>query len=149
MSRCYSAFKRSQGNLDIICTYLDATSSAARRKAIHKLASHLRPQSTTLSILLGDFNFVMDPKDRWSATAGDWADNGDGGDASLLQDEILEPFGLVEWEQEHYTCDAKGAKAKLDRIYVNQHVSVKQDAIFFSVAILAQAILAQAILAQA
>ena len=51
--------KGPQGNLDIICTYLDATSSAARRKAIHKLASHLRPQSTTLSILLGDFK--LDP----------------------------------------------------------------------------------------
>jgi len=77
--------------------------------------------------MMGDFNFVMSPKERWSATRCDWAENGDKQDAEVLEDYILKPFGLVEWEQSHFTCQAKGARARLDRVYVNQHVAMKLD----------------------
>ena len=76
---------------------------------------------------MGDFNFVMSPQDRWSATSGGWADNGDSRDALVLKKYILAPFGFAEWEQTHFTCEAKAARARLDRIYINQHVSVQLD----------------------
>ena len=31
----------------------------------------------------------------------------------------------MEWEQPHFTCEVKGARAKLDRVYLNQHVSIQ------------------------
>lgn len=68
------------GNLDICCAYLDATSSAARRRSLHKLGRVVKPKSTTLTILAGDFNFVVDRHDRWSEQSGLWSDNGDKGD---------------------------------------------------------------------
>jgi len=116
-----------QGNLDIVCVYMDASSSQARQTTIRKLAAALRPQSTTLTVMMGDFNFVMNPRDRWSTSKLGWADNGDNKDAELLEKLILEPFGLVEWEQSHYTCQAKGARSRIDRAYSNQHTAVKLD----------------------
>ena len=104
------------GNLDIACIYLDATSSLERRHTLKKLGMSLRPRSTNLTVLAGDFNFVIDSKDRWSSQGQRWAENGDSLDAEVLNDCILTPSGLIEWEQSHFTCEAKGARARLDRM---------------------------------
>ena len=45
----------------------------------------------------------------------------------VLESAILTPFHFCEWDQPHHTCEVKGARAKLDRIYVNQHVSNQLD----------------------
>ena len=78
---------------------------------------------THLSFLAGDFNSVASEKDRWSTIGNRWAENGDNKDSEVLSKVVLGPGGLVEWEQSHFTCEVKGARSKLDRIYVNQHVS--------------------------
>lgn len=44
-----------------------------------------------------------------------------------MEDCVLQPHGFYEWEQKHFTCKASDALARLDRIYVNQHVSVQLD----------------------
>lgn len=115
------------GDLDICCSYLDANFSSERSRTIRKLAAKVRPRSSTLTVLAGDFNFVTDRKDRWSTQAERWAENRDSKDTEVLDDCLLQPFGLHEWEQTHFTCDPKGARARLDRMYVNQHISVQLD----------------------
>ena len=116
------------GNLDITCAYFDATSHDARRSAIHVLSQSLRGRSVALSIVMGDFNFVMDRKDRWSSLGGDWAANGDLQEAELMHNKVLRPFGLVELEQDAFTCEStNGCRARLDRIYQNQHTSMQMD----------------------
>ena len=116
-----------QGNCDICCIYLDATSSTARRKAMTELAKHLSPNNTTLTILAGGFNFVAESQDRWSVQSGHWAENGDTRGMEVLEAAISILFHVCEWDQPHHTCEVKGARAKLDRIYVNQHVSNQLD----------------------
>ena len=115
------------GNLDIVCVYLDATSSAERCRTMRKVGGRISPRSTALTVLAGDFNFVVNATDRWSTQGERWADNGDGKDTEVLEECILHPFGLHEWEQSHHTCDASGARARLDRIYNNQHISFQLD----------------------
>ena len=116
------------GNLDIACVYMDATCSATRRAAIRQLGANIRPKNVALTILSGDFNFVMSGQDRWSTATGDWAANGDMGDAEVLKDHVLKPFSLIEFEQDMFTCEATtGARSRLDRIYQNQHISMQLD----------------------
>ena len=115
------------GNLDICCTYLHADSSNARRQTLMKLAKCLRSRQHTLSVLVGDFNFVMGAKDRWSGQAEEWRANGDDVDAEVIEEHILKPFHFHECDQPHFTCVAKGARARLDRVYNNQHVSMQLD----------------------
>jgi len=115
------------GNLEICCVYLDATSSSERCRVLKHLGGRMRVPSSTLTVSAGDFNFVMDEKDRWSSEACRWADNGDSRDAEILHEHVLQPFAFHEWEQVHFTCEAKGARARLDRIYINQHLSLQLD----------------------
>ena len=115
------------GNLDINCSYLDAGCPNHRKTSLTKLSKHLRPQTNTLSLIMGDFNFVVEPEGRWSASAGAWAPNGDLAEAEFFENSILKPFGFVEWDQDHFTCEAKGARARLDRVHPNQHVSFQLD----------------------
>ena len=123
------------GNLDIECIYLDAGTHPERQASIHKLARAIRPQHSTLSVLLGDSNFVCDNQGRWSGMAQKWAVNGDLDDAKLLDEMIAQPFGFVEFEQDHYTCHAKGAYSRLDRVYQNQHLSAQLDRVCKSTAL--------------
>ena len=116
------------GNLDIMCCYMDAHSSKARCIAMNKLANHIQPQSQTLSILTGDWNFVTDPHGRWSSVKEHWAQNGDDKDAKCFDLSLGNPYGFVEWDQEHFTCSGvRGAWGKLDRTYINQHLSHQMD----------------------
>ena len=116
------------GNLDICCSYLDATSSVERCRVLRCLGRRIRPQVSTLTILAGDFNFVVDEKDRWSTQGDCWADNRDVRDALILHDYVLAPHNLIEWEQPHFTCESTtGGRSRIDRIYVNQHVSMQLD----------------------
>jgi hypothetical protein len=36
-------------------------------------------------------------------------------------------LGFYEWEQPFFTCDAGGARSKIDRMYTNQHLSYQLD----------------------
>ena len=73
------------------------------RTLMRALALRIRSQNTTLSLLLGDLNFVADAKDRWSSARESWAQNGDSRDAEVMRDHILRPFGFAEFLQEQMT----------------------------------------------
>ena len=92
------------------------------------LGKSIRSHLATLTTLAGDFNFVVDEKDPWSTQSGRWADNGDMKDASILHEYVLAPHKLVEWEQPHFTCESTTVgRSRVDRIFVNQHVSFQLD----------------------
>ena len=100
------------GNLDICCSYLDAGCPSERIATVSQLGKCIRPQASTLTILMGDFNFVCESEGRWSGTAERFAPNGNLKEAEHFEKTVLRPFGLLEWDQDHYTCDAKGARAR-------------------------------------
>ena len=116
-----------KGNLDVVCVYLDAGPPHARIASMRKLGGCLASKDAVLSIVVGDFNFVNDAQGRWSSSNSNWATNGDLREAEHLEQYVLKPFGLCEWEQPHFTCLAKGVWSRLDRTYTNQHVSHQLD----------------------
>ena len=59
----------SVGSLDLAVCYLDASSSSERIAACNTLAQHLKPSCEVLTMLFGDFNFVVNRKDRWNNRA--------------------------------------------------------------------------------
>ena len=115
------------GNFDIVCLYLDAHSTDDRCRAMRKLANRLRSHLTTLTMLVGDFNFVAEDQGRWSSRAERYAMNGDAREAEFMQEHLLNRFKFAEVQQDQYTCEVKQARAKLDRVYLNQHVSHQLD----------------------
>jgi len=120
----------SQGALDIVCAYLptgDATCAAHRKNAIIDIGSHIRPRDEVLTVMAGDFNFVEDERDRYCTLTGDWTGSKDSGEAEVFRDHIRTPHCMYEFEQNHFTCEAGGARSRIDRMYTNQHVSFQLD----------------------
>jgi len=89
----------------------------------------MQPASLTTSIIAGDFNFVETVEDRWNIGAKQFsgANNDNARDAEVFRDLIKAPFSFCEWDQPYYTCEAGGARSKIDRMYINQHISYQLD----------------------
>jgi len=118
------------GALDIICAYLptgDSTFAAQRRSDIISMGSHIQPNTEVLTVLAGDFNFVENERDRYCTSSGNWTGLKDIGEAQAFHDHIRLPHQMHEWEQGHFTCEAGGARSRIDRMYTNQHVSFQLD----------------------
>jgi len=115
--------------MDIYCVYLDTASSHNRQQSIRKISDSLQPKTSVLSIIAGDFNFVENAEDRWNIVAQEYSgtNNSNALDAEVFKDLIRTPFDFCEWEQPYYTCDAGGARSKVDRMYINQHVTLQLD----------------------
>jgi len=119
----------SEGALDIYCVYLDTKSSSNRQQSIRTISNSLQPKTLATSIICGDFNYVDNLEDRWNIAAGTYSgtNNDNAHDAKLFKDLISTPFDFCEWEQPYFTCNAGGAKSRIDRMYINQHVSYQLD----------------------
>ena len=118
------------GALDIICAYFPTgnASCAARRQQVSRdIGRHVKHSNHVLSILTGDFNFVESEHDRICISSGEWTGSRDQNEAEVFKDCVLDPHGLVEWEQNHLTCEAGGARSRIDRIYCNQHLSFQMN----------------------
>ena len=46
------------------------------------LAFHFKPFTTTMTVVLGDFNYVEEHEDRYCESAGEWTGNKDRAEAS-------------------------------------------------------------------
>ena len=95
----------------------------------------LQPRAKALTILLGDFNFVISKKDRFNKVSGEWTGDSNVSDECSFQDVLATPFGLHEWDQPELTCDMAQARSRLDRVYVNQHLTEQLDRHFSCVAL--------------
>jgi len=115
--------------MDIYCVYLDTHSSHNRQQSIRLISNSLLPKSQVVSIIAGDFNFVENTEDRWNISAQQYSgtNNSNALDAEVFKDLIRTPFEFCEWEQPYYTCDAGGARSKVDRMYINQHITFQLD----------------------
>ena len=118
-----------EGELDIFAAYLSTDSSEARQNSIKVLHRATRSKENVLSVVVGDFNFVEFPEDRWNLSAGAFSgeNNSNNKDAKLFERLMRGESGYVEWEQPHYTCEAGGARSRIDRMYNNQHISYQFD----------------------
>ena len=120
------------GSLDIWAVYADAVCSPSRRSMIDKLSRVVAPQSSTLSILVGDFNFVGAAEDR--ITEGVWKGAHDKIDNDHLVDRVLQPRSFAELEQECFTYRSASLPttfSRIDRVFSNHHVADQLQSDFF------------------
>ena len=118
------------GALDIFCGYFPTGSSsceARRRQVSREIGRHIKHRDHVLSILTGDFNFVESKHDRICIASGEWTGHKDQREAETFKESVLDPRGMVEWEQNHFTCEAGGARSRIDRVYCNQHLSFQMN----------------------
>ena len=92
------------------------------------MARALRPPNTALTVLAGDFNYAAREGDRFSKATAQWAglDEDTSEETSFLSG-VANPFGLYEVEQDDYTHDCALGRSRIDRVYVNQHVTDQLD----------------------
>ena len=89
----------------------------------------MRPKHLALSILTGDFNFVLRKEDRWTKASGEWSGQKDHGEADLFKHHFCVPGSefLQELEQDEYTFDGNTFQSKLDRVYSSHSVADQLD----------------------
>ena len=86
------------------------------------IANKVKNRTNTLSLCMGDWNFVMVDEDRWSKSGNGWSGYQDKEEAKYFQDYLMTPFGFAELAQAAYTHDSALARSRLDRVYSNHAV---------------------------
>ena len=122
------SLRGSSGALDIYVCYLPTGSQTENEKLhiINKLRDCLAPNDTVLSILMGDWNFVMETEDRLCLRTMEFTGRADKPLARNFQ-AVLDNYQLHELEQPAYTHENTTAHSKIDRIYINHHVADQLD----------------------
>jgi hypothetical protein len=111
----------SEGRVQIGMAYLQTGNSggrAERTATMKRLAAELAKGGKTLTILAGDFNFVVDKMDRISGVPAEFTGKADDGEAQVIG-RMLEQAGLKELEQSEFTYRFETCRSRIDRIYTN------------------------------
>ena len=122
-----------KGGLDLYAIYFP-TGTLAEEQTLKKvltlrLQKEMRPQLKVLSILMGDFNFVMKNEDRLCLRTMEHTGRHDKPTADRFN-QLLEEHKLHELEQPIYTHTNTTAHSRIDRIYSNHHVADQLDRTF-------------------
>ena len=111
-----------KGAMDIFAIYMDAHSGHERKQAMDAMKEHIAEQMEVLTVLAGDWNAASEEKGRYCYEAQRYTGDTNREEAEYFKKEIQDEFGFAEWRQEHYTCDIKSGRSRIDRAYCNQHV---------------------------
>ena len=118
------------GCLDIVVAYFPTGQEGAhdRMAIMDKMSHHIQSRETTLTVMIGDWNFVLEDNDRFSKATGAWSGAQDRKNAEHWEMRLQTPHKLHELQQPHYTCDQPGvARSRIDRIYTNHFASDQLD----------------------
>ena len=111
------------GALDIFIVYMasgsDTAVRASRRATTTMISRHMASPEQVLTIMMGDFNFVVDRRDRWSKNSGSWSGEADRGEADFFRTTLIQHFRLHELHQPLFTHECGLARSRLDRAYSN------------------------------
>ena len=112
------------GSLDLVTVYMHTgQASDSRAEVRDAIARALRPPSRALTILIGDWNFVRESRDRMNLEAGNWAGQQDESEHDVFEAELFEPNSVHEVRQMEMTHRNAQGTSRLDRAYVNAHVA--------------------------
>ncbi|CAK0888681.1 unnamed protein product [Prorocentrum cordatum] len=87
------------------------------------LARALRPRSRAAALLLGDWNFVREPRDRLSLSDCRWAPGTNVQEHQEWATSLFDPHGFYEVFQPECTRRAAQCASRLDRACVNAHLA--------------------------
>jgi len=145
-----------QGSLDIISVYFptgDSTheddireagfevggrtvSNFELREALcRRLALRIRPRDQGVTVIAGDFNFVVNPLDRLCTSSCKNTGGRDHRDLARWRDLVETPFGFHELFQPEPTYASPDSRSRLDRVYSNQWDTEFMDKAFSSTAL--------------
>ena len=83
------------------------------------LAQRLRPSSTSLSILAGDWNWVANKEDRTELEGGTHTGDRDELEEKHWHEVSSKAAGMFEWHQSGDTYASPGSRSRIDRVYSN------------------------------
>ena len=101
----------------------------------NRISTSIRPKESVLTIFGADFNWVALDSDRRCKTTMNSTGSRNGSDERHFQRTIAQKHGLVELIQPEMTHTCATAYSRLDRIYLNQHLSEQIDRELQSVAL--------------
>ena len=87
----------------------------------------IAPQSSVLTVLGGDFNYVTDNIERVSTSTASSSNRRDTSEERHFNNVVSGPFGLQEMFQAEPTHALASARSRLGRMYCNQHVVEQLD----------------------
>ena len=121
-----------EGKLDLWTAYLPTGDTpqkdkTARDNTRRLLSSHLSPTCSTLSIVVGDWNYVVHCKDRWCHAQQNWTGHSNTKEAEEADELVFHPADLHELYQENHTHFSTIASSRIDRVYTNHHLSEQLD----------------------
>ena len=103
------------------------TFPALREHFRSRLGQALARAETTLTVLGGDFNWVVTDADRRSLATAETSGRRDQREENHFQSVVGRPFGLHEMHQSEMTHASASARSRLDRFYCNHHVVEQLD----------------------
>ncbi|CAK0871611.1 unnamed protein product [Prorocentrum cordatum] len=112
------------GALDLVAVHLPTGphASSERIAVLQHLGSHVQDRQKVLTVIAGDFNYVVAERDRINKDTGALKGDGDLRDEQAFQEHLATPHGLRDMFQAHFTCDSSRARSRLDRVYTNVHL---------------------------
>ena len=146
----------SEGSLDVVVSYFHTGGEVQEldKFGVHpnwmeycnsfpRLREHLRcriggaiqPKDTTLTLFGADFNWVPQDVDRRSKSTMNVSGSRNNFDERHFQSVICSRHGFVELHQTEMTHSCSSALSRLDRFYLNQHLSEQIDRELQSVAL--------------
>ena len=66
---------------------------------MEKIANSVQTAERVLTVLTGDFNFLVEDTRRWCKSIGQWSGASDIEDERQLTAKLANPFGLHDWSQ--------------------------------------------------
>ena len=92
-----------------------------------RLAQNVVDQNDALTVIGGDFNYVTSTQDRTSLSSAEESGRRDSSEEAHFQSILATKFGFHEMFQGEPTHASSNSRARLDRIYTNQHVAEQLD----------------------
>ena len=92
-----------------------------------RIADNVINQLDELTVLGGDFNYVITDEDRVSLNSTDCSGRRDAQEESHFQAVLGRRHGFFELFQGEYTHSSASARSRLDRVYFNYHVAEQLD----------------------
>ena len=97
------------------------TSAHLREALRHRISRKIRPQDQTLSFLMGDFNYVMDPADRICLDTTAVTGTRDRHEAQQWRSLVESRHNVHELYQPEMTYASPNSRSRIDRFYCNQY----------------------------
>ena len=106
------------------------TPAHLREALRHRISQIIRPQDLTLTFLMGDFNYVMDPADRRCLSSTEVTGGRDMHDAQRWRNLIEDRHQVHELYQPEMTYASPNSRSRIDRYYCNQYDVEYLDRVF-------------------